>query len=314
MNVSDLTLSRFADSLANEGVAIRTGPFVSRVAASLPELAAPLYLLYADFPVESHGIVDFHVRLRPVAGPRGWVCRQSEFLFDGRVPFGRFARRMALAMLEWGLNWCIYRHAHHFLILHAAVVEKNDRALILPGPPGSGKSTLCAAMISDGWRLLSDELALIRHNDCKLLPIARAVSLKNQSIEVIRRFAPDAVFGPEIGDTRKGRVMHMRPPSESVQRADEPCDAAWVVFPRFEAGGVSHLAPLAKARAFFRIAENSLNYQILGPKGFNLVCQLIDMSSCCECTYSSVDEAVTLLDSLTEPATEAISNDADRYL
>jgi predicted ATPase len=30
--------------------------------------------------------------------------------------------------------------------------------VILPAPPGSGKSTLCAALVTRGWRLLSDEL------------------------------------------------------------------------------------------------------------------------------------------------------------
>src|SRR3546814_969352 len=48
-----------------------------------------------------------------------------------------------------------------FLIIHAAALEKSGRAAILPGAPGSGKSTLTAYLVHNGWRLLSDELALI---------------------------------------------------------------------------------------------------------------------------------------------------------
>ena len=65
------------------------------------------------------------------------------------------------AMFEWGLNWVVANHAHQFAIVHAAAVEKDGRGFIFPGAPGSGKSTLCAALVSRGWRLLSDEMAMI---------------------------------------------------------------------------------------------------------------------------------------------------------
>ena len=94
------------------------------------------------------------------------------------------------------MNWCISAHAHQFLILHAAVLERGGVALIMPAPPGSGKSTLCAALALSGWRLLSDELALIDPGSGRVWPLCRPVSLKNRSIEVIRHFAPEAVFGP----------------------------------------------------------------------------------------------------------------------
>src|SRR3546814_17273791 len=67
----------------------------------------------------------------------------------------------ALPMLEWGLNWCIGAHGHQFLIIHAAVIERNGLAAILPGAPGSGKSTLTACLVHNGWRLLSDAMALV---------------------------------------------------------------------------------------------------------------------------------------------------------
>ena len=81
MNVCDLTLDRFADRLANAGLVIRSGPIVWRLSTTLSEIAAPLHLLYADFPLESAGILDFHVRIRPARGLRRWLRPQCEFLF-----------------------------------------------------------------------------------------------------------------------------------------------------------------------------------------------------------------------------------------
>lgn len=85
----------------------------------------------------------------------------------------------AFPQLEWAMNWCISTQANFYLLLHSAVIERNGFAAIMPAPPGSGKSTLCAALINRGWRLLSDELALISLHDQNIYPLARPVGLKN---------------------------------------------------------------------------------------------------------------------------------------
>ena len=143
MNIGDLSLDRFATQLAKEGVAIRWGPFVSRIVSKLPELAAPIHLLYADFPIEPPGsICDFHICARPRSLRLSWSGSQGGALLDGAPLMPPYPRRWALPMFEWGLNACVYRSAHQFLIIHGAVVERPGCALILPGLPGAGKSTL----------------------------------------------------------------------------------------------------------------------------------------------------------------------------
>jgi HprK-related kinase A len=164
--------------------------------------------------------------------------------------------RRQLACLEWGLNWCVSSHCHQYLIIHAASVERNGAALILPGPPGSGKSTLCAGLVTRGWRLLSDELTLLEFPTGNIVPLPRPVSLKNASIDAIRRFAPNAKLGPPVHDTVKGSVAHMKPPTESVHRATEVARPRWIVLPRYEHGAAVQLTALSKARAFMHLADN----------------------------------------------------------
>ena len=67
--------------------------------------------------------------------------------------------------LQVALGW--RRH----LLLHAAVVERNGRALVLTGESGAGKSTLAAMMMRAGWRLLGDEFALVGLDDGLLHPL-----------------------------------------------------------------------------------------------------------------------------------------------
>jgi hypothetical protein len=178
-------------------------------------------------------------------------------------------------MFEWVMNWCVTHRAHSYLIIHAAVLERHGRAVVLPAPPGSGKSTLCAALVTRGWRLLSDEMTLVRLEDGAVLPLPRPVSLKNGSIDVIRAFAPDAVLSPPVENTTKGTIAHLKAPPASIARAD-PARPAFIVFPRYEAGPPPALSPLPKARAFMSVAENAFNYQVLGVRGFTALGCLIE--------------------------------------
>jgi HprK-related kinase A len=300
MNVGDVSVERFAAQLADEGVAIRWGPFVSRIVSELPELAAPLHLLYADFPIEPPGgICDFNARMQALR--RSVLSRSSDrvqFLLDDASVLQPFPRSCALTLLEWGLNACVYRSANQFIMIHAAVVERQGWGLLLPGRPGAGKSTLCAALVSAGWRLLSDEVALIEPADGRLRPVARPISLKNDSIELIRRFAPGMMFGPATVGTSKGTVAHVKPPSPSVRRVDEAAWPRWIVMPRFSEGAPLQLRSLAKAQAFFGLANNSFNYAIHGEAGFVSTTRLVDVCACYQLTYGALDDAVAALDTL----------------
>ena len=81
--------------------------------------------------------------------------------------------------------------------------------------------TLTAALAHRGWRLLSDEFGLVRPERGDLLPMPRAIPLKNTSIEAILEFDPAAPLGPTYPKTRKGRVRHVRASDDSQRRQHE---------------------------------------------------------------------------------------------
>jgi HprK-related kinase A len=157
---------------------------------------------------------------------------------------------------------------------------------------------LCAALIHHGWRLLSDELTLVRHDDALLAPLPRPVSLKNASIDIIKRYAPQAVFSPSVTDTIKGTVAQMKAPGDSVLRAGEPAAPGWVIFPRYEAGAPLSLTPMPRSQAFMRVADNSFNYSQLGAAGFDTLEGLVRQSDCYDFRYSVLDEAIDAFDRL----------------
>jgi HprK-related kinase A len=177
-------------------------------------------------------------------------------------------------------------------MLHAAALERDGVCVVLPGAPGAGKSTLSAALMLTGWRLLSDELTLVDRDDGRLAALARPVSLKNASIDLIRRFDPKATFGPSAHDTHKGTVAHLRPDTRSVVEVDRKCRPTHVVFPRWHAEAATAMRRRAHADAFESAAHHSFNYSLLGRRGFLLHAALIQSCDCWDFSYSNLDEAL----------------------
>lgn len=299
MNISDLSATRLRERCHGEGLCFRTGDFAVQLRTRLDPVIEGIGLLYADFPLHDGGQhVDFHIELDRPRTLRRWLRPQVRFLLDGQVPFRPLPLEQSFPMFEWGLNWCVSAHANSFLMIHAAVVERGGVAAILPAPPGSGKSTLCAALVQHGWRLLSDELALVRRDDGAIVPMARPVSLKNGSIDLLRQFAPGAVLSTPVSDTVKGTVAHLKPPADSVARGALACRPGWIVFPRYVAGACATMVPLPRAHAFMQVADNAFNYSMLGARGFDALADLVDASACFEFSYSALDDAVAAFGAL----------------
>jgi HprK-related kinase A len=293
--------------LASEmGLPIQMGPYFASVRTRIPQVEASFRLLYGDYPVAaSDDFVDFRVEIRRPLGLLGKWPSRAAFVLDGHSPFNVVPGDQGFPLLEWGLNYCVYSQCHQHLTLHAAVLERNGKALILPAPSGSGKSTLCAGLLFHGWRLLSDELTLICPQEGNIIPMPRPVSLKNESIAVMRRFAPQAQFGSEVNETVKGLVAHFKAPVQAVRSAGQRAEPGWVVMPKYVAGSAAKLVPLERARGFMHLVANAFNYDTFGRQGFDLLGSVIDRSQCFTFEYSNLQEAVELFARLADTASHS---------
>jgi HprK-related kinase A len=200
--------------------------------------------------------------------------------------------------LEWGSNWLIGQRLNDLLLLHSGVVERDGLALLLPALPGSGKSTLTAALSLSGWRLLSDEFGAFDPASRAFRAILKPIALKNASIRVIREFFPGARIGPVFPKTRKGDVAHLGADGLAIAKRRETAKPGAVILPRWVAGSPTKLEAISSDRLFSALAFNAFNYSTLGAVGFDAVIHLVRNCAAWTLVYSDLADALAKIDAI----------------
>ena len=300
LTLSDTTVRETLSALRSGEFRLQIGRFALKVRSDLPTFAHALRELYGAYPVSlTGGAYHYDIGINPPSLLRRYFRRNVNFSLSGDAPFQPMAVEHAHAMFEWGLNWTIGSYEHDYLILHSAVVERKGVGVLISATSGSGKSTLAAELALQNWRLLSDELALI-DSDLRLVPCARPLSLKNQSIDVIRSRHPGVELGPVAHDTHKGTIAHLPAPRSSVLSNRETATPRLIVFPRWSADSTLRLEPIGSGTAAMRLIDQSFNYSLLGRDGFDRLTRLIDTAEAWSLDYASLDDACNALKRLVD--------------
>ena len=299
MRLNDIAAATIDQQLRGDGLALDLGAARIRIRSDVPEIAAMLRTVYGAFNARpTDDVFDVTVDLRRATGLRRYLRPQVELWIDGETEFEPFPRDTPLPLLEWGINHALATRLCGYLLLHAGALERSGHGLLLPAMPGSGKSTLTAALSRKGYRLLSDEFGVIRLADRQMLAMLRPIALKNESIAVLRALDPAGVIGPAFPRTRKGTVAHLAPQSTDVEGIHRPVRPRFIVFPQFDPSADVDLRPLLGGAAFARLVVNSFNYDALGPDGFDALCDVVQGSACYQLRYGNLAQAIAAVDAL----------------
>ncbi len=274
---------------------LQIGPVAFRIGSAWSAPLDALARLYAAYPRPADGLADFTVRLEPEKPWRRFlrpsVAIRGDYILPDAAPL---ALAHGLLAAEMGMNLQMALGQKNYLLLHAATVEKDGRALIMTGESGAGKSTLAALLGERGWRLMGDEFALLDLASGDLLPFPRAVSLKNGAIGVMEAEVAADRFGPRLEDTPKGAIRHMRPSEAAIRRMGEAATPALILFPRF--GPAQAVRGVGRAEVFMRLTQASTNYVALGRRGFDALTRLVENNPALAIDYPDTDTAVAMVD------------------
>lgn len=287
----------------SESFILHCSPYVFEVDISFKEVSAIFQSMYKgrlSNPDTFDGFIDYRITLRNTASIRQFFKPQARFLCDDYEPFKPLSRQQGYALLEWGLNWAVSAQEFSYIIIHAAVLAKGDKAIVFPAASGSGKSTLTAYLSRHGWRLLSDEMALIVPHSTSVTPFVRPICLKNASINLAKSWFPEASFSSIARETHKGDIIHMQPDALSVECADMPANIVSVIFPKYDPSRFLDIYKLDKASCFQGLAKNAFNHSILGSDGVRTLINIAEKGSCYEVHYSDIKELNAFLDEVVQ--------------
>jgi HprK-related kinase A len=280
---------------------LRIGPVGFRVGSDWRAPIDTLADLYGDYPKPFDGIPDFSVRL---FAERPWrrfvrpsVMIGGDYVLPDAAPL---PLRLGLLAAEMGMNLQMALGQRRYLLLHAAAVERDGRALLMTGVSGAGKSTLAALLMARGWRLMGDEFALVDPETGLVHGFPRLVSLKNEAIAVVERALPSARFGPLQPETPKGDIRHLKPDAGSIAAMDQPARPVAILFPSF--GHAPELRDVPPAETFVRLTQASTNYVALGERGFGALTRLVTGVAAHAIDYPDTATAVAMAEQLWEQA------------
>lgn len=152
----------------------------------------------------------------------------------------------ALRRLVHDAEFRIAMYASDDVFLHAAAVEWEGRAVVVPGASFSGKSTLAAALLRAGAGYLSDEYAVLDARG-HVAPFARRLMLRDQTGHLAAR--PHAT---ELG----ARVLTRALPLGAV------------VLTRWEAGAHWEPRQVTRAAAMFAMLEHAIDVRARPEQAF----------------------------------------------
>jgi hypothetical protein len=180
-----------------------------------------------------------------------------------------------------------------YLLVHAAVAATPaGNGVLLTGESGSGKTTIVAALVQEGYAYLSDEAAVIDPESLLVRPWARPLAFK-PTAQAIERFR--AALGEAAGRSAHIPVHRLRKGA-----VGGPAAVRLIVDYRYEGGSPTVVDSLSRAGAVALLGSAAPALREHGDSGLQLLARIVAGASAFRLRTGSLEEAVRWVRTLAE--------------
>jgi hypothetical protein len=191
----------------------------------------------------------------------------------------------------------LYAEGGYDVAFHAAMIARDECGLMLCAPRESGKSTLAAYLVAQGFDLLTDEPALLHLDTCTVSPLRTPISLKQGSWPLLRQHWPQLASAPVHRRSDGVKICLAHPPAERY--STQPRRLTHILFTQYSPSSVPQLEPLSPLRTLHLLNEGgSLLAKHLARDKFEEFLKFVCLTPAYKMRYASLDEARGMLHEL----------------
>lgn len=148
-------------------------------------------------------------RVEPGAAADSWVISAYGAGDTVLRTFQCADRERALHTVEWDALAHLIDDSHDVVAVHAALLSRDGRGLVIVGPSFSGKSTLAIALWRSGWTLHGDECVFLHGDSASGVAARRRISLRDSGRDLVGEQLWQRIQrAPSCIRSDKGYVFH----------------------------------------------------------------------------------------------------------
>jgi hypothetical protein len=228
----------------------------------------------------------------PVHAIRVWAAGAGGYriALDGGRPEARHGVEESVGLVVSHLIELSHPDLHLLALFHAGAVALGSRAVLMPGPSGTGKSTLTAGLVHAGARYFSDDVVPMAASG-RIVPVPVGLCLKRGSWTLMDEALPPPAT---VGGQSAARHRYLDPATIGTVGPREGLPIAAIVFPRYRPGApleVEELDPLAALEGI--VAARA--WLSLHPPDLALVLEVLRTRRAVALTYGTLQDALSFI-------------------
>jgi hypothetical protein len=271
-------------------------------------LLADIAQLMQGFTRTSLSSVTCHIgilKAPPAFLPRTGTRKKTQAVhiqMNGRIRYRHVPVRELAPFVEWIINSLVVRSSRgqdRYCLIHAGVVAKGRKGVLICGRSGSGKSSLSLAlMYRHGYQYLTDEIACWDTHTEKIIAYPKSIMLKERGFLRFQETYPK--IHTQMWDSKRfsHNVCFFNPTTNAPSRIRKTARIHMVIFPRYRERERLCVSSTPKAQALLNLQKERFDSIGFGRGDFDKLSGLLRGASVNKILYHNVFEAADMIDTL----------------